>query len=271
MPHNTAIERALAHIERHLTEELSVAELARAAGYSEFHFLRLFKAHMGETPAAYIRKRRISEAAAALANDRDQSIADVSFAWGFNSKENFTRAFKSVHHVLPSEYKSAGNSLKLTLKDQPGSDYVIDYELQQLPEIVIIAYPSDESFPPHFWNKYNVGGFSARLSGGKTVEDFGVCRWNDETARLDYWIGIRETDAAGDSSGTVRLVIPGGRYAVFTTPPATQADFVSIVHHTWAYIKREILPFAAPGFQLESYTEASRTFSEKIYIPMKTD
>ncbi len=69
------------------------------------------------------------------------------------------------------------------------------------------------------------------------------------------------------------LDIPGGLYAVFTTPPATQIDFVETIRRTWDWIADVWLPENGyrrrGGFEFECYVEASRTFSEKIYIPIE--
>ena len=96
--------------------------------------------------------------------------------------------------------------------------------------------------------------------------------WNRESQRLDYYIGIREEEALGDRTGTVTLDIKGGTYAVFDTPPATQFDFVSMIHRTWDYIGKIWLKEhgyrRTGGYELESYTEKSRLFSERIYIPI---
>ena len=108
------IENSLNYIESNLKTEMTLADLARVAGYSEYHFLRVFKEVTHLTPADYIRKRRLSEIAREIdASDSslcDRPISDIAFEYGFNSKENFTRAFKTEHHVLPTEYKTAGNS-----------------------------------------------------------------------------------------------------------------------------------------------------------------
>ena len=57
----THIQHALDWIEDNLQYDICPADMARAAGYSEYHFLRLFKKTVGLTPADYIRKRRITE------------------------------------------------------------------------------------------------------------------------------------------------------------------------------------------------------------------
>lgn len=273
MEHREAIQRAIEYIEDHLKTDLDHAALAREAGYSLYHFLRIFKKIVHLTPADYIRKRRISEIVKRIAS-KGGFIADAAFAYGFHSKENFVRAFKREHHILPTDFRSAQNSLKLYGKlDLTGQEMRLNPALVELESFRLVVYPSDEAFPPHFWNRYNANGWSKRLTGGKTVEDYGVSLWNAERNKVDYSIGVRMLEACGDLSGTVVLTIPNGLYAVFETPPATSFDFVNTIHRTWDYIERVWLKESGyqrvPGPEFETYVEESRTFQEKIYIPIR--
>lgn len=201
------------------------------------------------------------------------SISELAFAYGFNSKENFTRAFKAEHHILPTDFKSARNSLKLydriTFEQPP---FRVDARLVTLEPFRLVVYKSDECYAPHFWNRYNAKKWSEKLSGGQTAEDFGVSIWNISRNKLEYYIGIRESEALGDRTGTELLDIAGGLYAVFDTPSSTQFDFVNTIHRTWDYIGRVWLTEngyrRTGGFELESYIEKSRIFSERIYIPI---
>lgn len=273
MNYKEYIENALEYIESNLKADLTLTDLAQAAGYSEYHFLRVFKEVTHLTPADYIRKRRLSE----IAREMDISgrpISDIAFEYGFNSKENFTRAFKAEHHVLPTEYKAAGNSLKLYdrfhLQIAP---FKLTPKIITLPDFTLTGYASDEDYTPNFWNKYNCKKLSYRLSGGKTVADYGVCIWNSETNRLDYFIGIRTEDAKGDITDTKQLCVSGGLFAVFSTPPTSHFDFVNTIHRTWSYILNVWMPQSeyrcVCGPQFETYVEASRTYSEDIYIPIE--
>ena len=110
------IRCVLNYIEEHLKDDhqgvLDNATLAKLAGYSEFHFLRLFRTVVHLTPADYIRKRRLSEIVHCIGNS-NRPLSDIAFEYGFNSKENFTRAFKKEHGILPTEFRSAGCSLRL--------------------------------------------------------------------------------------------------------------------------------------------------------------
>ena len=151
--------------------------------------------------------------------------------------------------------------------------FAVTPEIVRLDGFTLTVFRSDEDEPPKFWNKYNAGKLSLRLSGGSVCEDFGVCRWNGDASRLDYFIGIRKELATGDVSGTEDIVIPGGLYAVFRTPVASHADFVNTIRRTWDYIFSVWLPRSGyrftGGWQFESYVEHSRAFSEKIHIPIE--
>ena len=269
------IQRVIDYIEDNLKSNLSNAELAGIAGYSKYHFLRIFKDIVYLTPADYIRKRRIAEIVRSM-DKTERPISDIAFEYGFNSKENFVRAFKAEHHILPTEYKAWKNSLKLydRMVLEP-TDFHVNVRLSVLESFNLVVYPSDESFAPNFWNKYNVNQWSKKLSGGITVEDYGVSFWNSKTHKLDYYIGIREEDARGDLTKTITLKIEGGLYAIFKTPPASSFDFVNTIHKTWDYIASVWLPengyVRTGGYELESYVEESREFSEIIYIPIKKE
>lgn len=264
------IALVIAYMEAHLTEALTNAELAAVAGYSEFHFLRLFRRFVRLTPADYIRKRRISEIVRHIGGRKP--ISDLAFAYGFNSKKNFTRAFRREHGILPTAFRTADCSLRL---HEPFS-FTADFRLPRvsvayMTPFSVIAYPCDESLPARFWNRYNSGGYSARLSGGAIVPDWGVMQRID--GKLRYWIGVREEHAHGDRAGTEILRIEGGLYAVFDTAPATQHDFVAAIHRTWDWIYDEWMPRSGyhrgPGFEMECYTETDRTYTERIFVPLE--
>lgn len=266
------LQKVLDYIEDNLKNELDNAILAEIAGYSEYHFLRLFRQIVNLTPADYIRKRRISEIVRCIGDER-RPISDIAFEYGFNSKENFTRAFKNEHKILPSEFKNANCSLRLFQPFQLNpTEKFPEVSMLYMEKFTLIAYPCDEDLPANFWNKYNAEKRSERLSGGEIVEDYGAMKWNAEKKRLDYFIGIREELVKGDTTGTNRLEIAKGLYAVFDTLPSTQHDFVSTIHRTWDWIYKHWLPGSGyrrgEGFELESYVESSKTYSERIYVPI---
>ena len=267
------LQKVLDYMEENLYEDMDLDGLANVAGYSKYHFLRVFKEAFSMTPFEYVRRRRITESAFDIA-DTDEAISQIGYKHGFNSKENFTRAFKSEHHVLPSDYRNIDSSLKLLHRDNGDSDkLVLTPKLIELKPFSATVYKSDEEDPAQFWNKYNCGGFSGKLSGGETQLDYGFSVWNFEKNKLDYYIGILTECANGDLSGTMQLNVGGGLYAVFDTPKADKYTFVNAIQRTWDYIYKEWHPQSGyvilGDCDFETYRENSREFSEQIFIHMK--
>lgn len=269
------IQLVLDYIETHLKDELDNETLAYISGYSEYHFIRVFRKYVHLTPADYIRKRRISEIVLHV-GDKSVPISDVAFAYGFNSKENFTRAFKNEHGILPTQWKKANCSLKLFMPFSfETSDPQPTVSLQYIEGFTLAVYRFDEDTPPKCWNKYNAEKRSLGLSGRDDAEDFGVMIWNSEKGRLNYYIGIKADAVKGAPQNTIQLQINGGLYAVFETYPVSQHDFVSTIRTTWDWIYHEWLPkngyLRAEGYELESYVETSKKYTERIYVPIRKE
>lgn len=92
------------YINAHLTENLSLDDLASYSGFSKYHFSRLFKQFSNCCPYDYINKKRILCSEALLINP-DFSITDVAMKSGFNSLSTFNRVFKNIKNCTPSEFK----------------------------------------------------------------------------------------------------------------------------------------------------------------------
>ena len=93
------------YINDHCTEELSVEALARMAGFSKYHFSRLFKQFTGVSCHEYLISRRLAYAESLL-HSPDLSVAQVAMRSGFNSLSAFNRIFKSRKSCTPSSYRS---------------------------------------------------------------------------------------------------------------------------------------------------------------------
>lgn len=275
MDYRHDLQKVVDYIEQNLCGQIDVEACARTAGYSKYHFIRIFRYFFGCTPADYIRKRRLSEIADQM-DHYEGSIADLAFQYGFNSKENFIRAFKSEHHILPTEYRKAKNCLRLYPKVEMNFDMSLpDPVIQKRESLFLTVYKSNENVPHRFWNQYNCQKLSEKLSGGAVVMDYGVSDWNAKEEKLFYYIGVETEQARGDIRGTMKLIIPGGTYAVFTTPKASHFDFVNTIQNTWRYINEVWRPLnstqCVPGYEFECYVEQSRTYTEKIFIPVREE
>ena len=107
-----AVQRMQDYIESNLEQDISMADLAKAAGYSPWYSYRLFQSLLHMTPAVYIRRLRLSKSALRL-RDEKVKIIDVAFDLGFASVDGYTRAFRKEFGITPSEYAKSPVPIKL--------------------------------------------------------------------------------------------------------------------------------------------------------------
>ena len=88
------------YIEKHLDEKLSLNEIARRFGYSEYHFSRLFSEYAGISVMEYVKRRRLVRAAEEIIDGR--KIIDAAFKYAYESHSGFTKAFKKEFGYSPS-------------------------------------------------------------------------------------------------------------------------------------------------------------------------
>ena len=102
--HPERLVAVLRYIDEHLAEPISAADLADAANLSRSQFHVFFKKHMGESPMGYIRRVRLERARQLLATT-DRPVYAVAEAVGFTNPFHFSRAFKFLVGMSPSEYR----------------------------------------------------------------------------------------------------------------------------------------------------------------------
>ncbi|MGM9636310.1 MAG: helix-turn-helix domain-containing protein [Candidatus Avispirillum sp.] len=107
-----AVQRMQDYIEKHLREEISAADLARAAGFSPWYARRLFALFTGLAPSDYIRRLRLRNSALRL-RDENCRITDVAFDMGFGSVDGYTRAFAHEFGCNPKKYAKSPVPLQL--------------------------------------------------------------------------------------------------------------------------------------------------------------
>lgn len=94
----------LQYIREHLTENLTIQQLAGLACMSKPHFFRLFKRELGMSPLDFILHERI-QMAKRLLTDPSVSVSEAAYQSGFNNLTHFTLQFKKTEGVPPSQYK----------------------------------------------------------------------------------------------------------------------------------------------------------------------
>ena len=102
MDNRTIIQKSLDYIEDHLQTDITAAELAEMAGFSLFHYYRLFQQATGLPVMQYILRRRLLHGVYAM--KQGSSKIDAALAYGFDTYAGFYKAFCREYGMSPSEY-----------------------------------------------------------------------------------------------------------------------------------------------------------------------
>ncbi|AMC94573.1 hypothetical protein AOC36_11495 [Erysipelothrix larvae] len=106
------IKHALDTIEANLNESIDLNAIASNAGYSLYHFHRIFRYCVGDSLRDYIRKRIMTEAARDLISN-SSPIIDIAIHYGYSSREAFSRAFEKLYGESPSMMRKNQNFYEL--------------------------------------------------------------------------------------------------------------------------------------------------------------
>jgi AraC-like DNA-binding protein len=118
-----SLSNVCSYISEHFTENITLESTATYAGFSKYHFERIFSEYTGMTFYQYLQQMRINYAQTLLSNP-ELSITDISFQSGFASSTAFTRAFKKSTGYPPSKFRML-NENKHPLTANP---YFADFE-----------------------------------------------------------------------------------------------------------------------------------------------
>lgn len=138
-----AIDKAIWYIENHYREQISLDTLADVAGVSRYHLSRIFCYAVGLPISRYIRLRRLSTAAIALAAG-EADILDLALSIGYGSHESFTRAFKEHFSATPEQVRARGNTDDLNLTaaisvEQEKATNLADPRMEQLGDLNLVG------------------------------------------------------------------------------------------------------------------------------------
>ncbi len=261
------IQTVLDEIDRRIKEDIQAEELAALVNYSTYHFRRKFAELTGMPVMGYITRRRLEHARYDLA--QGGRIMDIALEYGFETHAGFTRAFKKCFGVPPSVHRLHFSALppeKATvhnlLAKQGGMNMQV--QLKEMEPFTIVGYASRHNMPhvnrlsdiPGYWEKINLEYGPALTTLHDTYSnsrhcEVAVCMDIDEEGECFTYmlgVGVDEADSAvPPRPGTYLHRIPGGLYAVFTTPQVSEEQYVQSIQDTW----REILDNWFPQSEYE--------------------
>ncbi len=271
--------KAIWYIESHLSDELSLDAIAETAGVSRFHLSRAFAASVGESLAGYVRARRLSEAAKALAANQPD-ILSVALKAGYGSHEAFTRAFRQQFGLTPEQFRAQAQTTNITLQEpirmNPQSTTVLSAPRLERGDAMLVfglnqRYPTGNmSAIPSQWSSFIP--YLGQIDGQISKIAYGVVHNPDDTGGCDYMCGVAVREFPSHPKEFTRLRIPPQTYAVFE-----HRDHISAIPNTWKAIwEHGLADFgykASDGPVFERYDEKfdGRTGvgGLEIWIPVK--
>ena len=255
-----SLGKAVWYIENHFTGEITLGDVAEAAGLSKFHLVRAFGAYSGQSVMRYVRARRLSEAAKRLVIT-NCSILDIALEAGYGSHEAFTRAFGEQFGISPDHLRKAQslNNIELVepLKMNEQLIALSEPRFVDSDTLLIVGikrrYNDDTSSQmPAQWQAFRPHIGHINYQRGNVA--FGLLCNSDNEGNIDYVTGVEVSqlsEAAEDLDG---IRIPPQTYAVFK-----HDSHVSEIRRTWKTIFAKWVPEAncklvdAP--QMERYGE----------------
>ncbi len=267
--------RAVEYLEEHL-EAPDLGAAAKTACCSPYHFQRMFTLLAGVPLSEYVRRRKMSRAAADLQSG--EKIVDVALKYGYSSPTAFNRAFQAVHGLPPSGAKAPG----AVLKSHPPLRFAIivqgveemEYRIEKRDAFRIVGVSAplkrdlEENFQcvPQLWGRAAADGTIPRLAAlmdGEPRGLLGVCGGEDGSR---YYIAAASSAPAGE--GLEEYTVPAFTWAVF---PGEGDGGAAAVQALERRVVTEWLPTSgyeyAEGPDVEVYLNPECTRFE-VWIPV---
>ncbi len=275
------VNKALWYIESHFTSDITLDDIANVTGVSRFYLTRAFAVATGHSMMRYVRSRRLTEAARALAQGAPD-ILTVAVETGYGSHEAFTRAFRDRFGVTPETVRAERRLETINLQEPIRMDQTVLDNLAP-PRIVVgnpllIAGLSErytcetsagipaqwQRFMPHFGN---VPGQIGRAA-------YGVRYNSDDDENFDYLCGVEVPNFSRLGRSLSKVRIPAQRYAVFC-----HDDHISTIRRTHSTIWSTWLPRSsykvidAPYFERygEDFDADKGLGRVEIWIPIQVN
>ncbi|GGQ19573.1 AraC family transcriptional regulator [Streptomyces virginiae] len=283
------LNQALDHLEAGLDREIDMAEVARIAGVSEYHFRRLFSALAGMPLPVYVRRRRMTHAGAEVLAG-ELTLLDVAVRYGYGSGEAFARAFRSVHGIGPGEARRTG--AVLTAQPRMSFRVVVEgstsmrYRIVEKESFRVVGRKATVPLVHEGLNEAasaHVESLDARaivrmkaLTGGEPEGILSavvhLTDSREEGAEVDYWVGVVARPGAA-AEGLDALDVPAGTWAVFDN----RGPYPSALQELWRDVFTQWFPsnpYASrpgPELLLTQPVEVGAETDSQLWIPVERD
>ena len=243
-----AVRRMQDYIHDHLSEEISMADLAKAASFSPWYARRIFIRYLGMTPAVYIRRLKLSRSALRLRDESGQ-ILDVAMDMGYGSVDGYQRAFRREFGINPKEYSSSPIPVWLFtpsfITDKERSENKMSDTRNVF--IQVVEKPARKVIlkrgvrATEYWSYCEEVGCDVwgLLTSIRSISGEPVCLFLPEKLRNpaanEYVQGVEvEPDYAGEiPEGFEVIDLPASTYLLFRGEPFEEENYVAAIGEIW--------------------------------------
>ncbi len=263
---------AIDYLEAELEGRASLDEAARRAGFSRWHFMRVFQVAVGMPVAEYVRRRKLSRAAEALAAGRP--VLEAAIAWGYESQAAFTRAFSRAFGVTPGAYarraRGGQAALPLVLRAEPRLPFAVSPppppRLERRPAFRAVGLGTRaptrrfQSFVdvPAFWTDWIRHERWRAIRGAPPDAPHLALLREHASGELEYVIALVVAPGTRPPHGYRAVEVPACRYALFAAegpPTATVQGLALGAFGLWLPASGEQLRH--DGWELELYHQVA--------------
>jgi AraC family transcriptional regulator len=282
------LNRLVELVEDRLNDDLDVASFATELGTTEYHLRRMFSS-LAEMPLSeYIRRRRMSVAAADVLGNGD--LLGIAVRYGYGSTEAFGRAFRSVHGVSPADVKRNGGPLRtqpqLRFRLTVEGNMTMDTRITDRPEFRLVGHAARVPLV-HEGINHQIRAHIAslptaehsRLKELSDTEPAGLLQVSadvdpdyTEGSELTYLHGVAVTDATLVPDDLYTIEVPAGRWALFRT----EGEYPAVLQAAWAATATDWFPSnpwrLRPGPSIVAILDRADDFSTatcELWLPVE--
>jgi len=283
------LNRLVDLVEERLTDDIDVDGLATRLGTTEYHVRRMFSSLAGLPLSEYVRRRRMTVAAAeVIAGERD--LLDIAVRYGYGSTEAFGRAFRSVHGASAGDVRRDGGPLRtqpqLRFRLTVEGSTTMDTRIVDRPAFRLVGHAArvplvHEGVNPHIQEHVTAipAEEHARLKQLGNAEPAGLLQVSEgldpdavEGSELTYLHGVAVTGETPVPDGLDVIEVPAGTWAAFRT----SGPHPAALQETWAATATEWFPSNPwrwrPGPSLVAVLERADDFSTatcELWLPVE--
>jgi AraC family transcriptional regulator len=285
----SALNQLVDLVEEHLSEEIDINGWAGTLATTEYHLRRMFSSLAGMPLSEYVRRRRMTVAAADVVSGRDDLLS-IAVRHGYGSTEAFGRAFRAVHGASPGDVRRDGGPLRaqpqlrfrLTVEGRiPMDTRIVNHSAFRLVGHAAQVPLVHQGVNPHI--RRHIAALPQeehlRLKAMSNTGPAGLLAVSDdldpdrtEGSELTYLHGVAVTRDTPAPDGLDTIEVPAGTWAVFrSTGPYPDA-----LQQTWAATATEWFPSnrwrLRPGPEIVAVLDRADDFStatSELWLPVE--